>query len=97
MICFYRNEVIFNGKKCIVINVRDLTEQDGLFSAKEEIKNLHQTVDRLSAELIDPIQTINEETQKLLEKTKTTSESNNRLIRSFNKIKSKAKYTQLKL
>ena len=53
-ISFLRNEVIFNDKKSIVINVRDLTTQEGLYESKAKIRQLHQAVERLSNELDHP-------------------------------------------
>jgi len=57
-ISFLRNEVIFNNKKSIVINVRDLTDQDGLFDLKAKIKQLNKAVERLSYELDQPLSAV---------------------------------------
>jgi len=38
IISFLRNEVTFNDKKSIVINVRDMTAQEGLYESKAKIK-----------------------------------------------------------
>lgn len=57
-ISFLRNEVIFNNKKSIVINVRDLTDQDGLFDLKAKIKQLNKAVERLSHELDQPLSAV---------------------------------------
>ena len=54
-----RNDVIFNGRKSIVINVRDLTDQQDLYDSKAKIKHLTKTVERLTSEQIDPISIIN--------------------------------------
>ena len=60
IISFQRNEVIFDGKKSIVINVRDLTDQQGLFESKAKIQELNQAVERLSHEITSPLAIVNE-------------------------------------
>ena len=55
VISFLRHEVLFNNKKSIVINVRDLTAQESLFESKTKIKQLNKAVRRLSNELDRPI------------------------------------------
>ena len=55
VISFLRHEVLFNHKKSIVINVRDLTAQESLFESKAKIKQLSKVVTRLSSELERPI------------------------------------------
>ena len=67
IICFQRHEVIFNGKKCIVINLRDLSEQECLFISKEKTKQLQLSVTRLSSELVDPLETIKKETEIIID------------------------------
>ena len=57
-ISFARHEVTFNNKKSIVINVRDLTAQEGLFESMAKIKQLNKVVERLSDELEHPISTV---------------------------------------
>lgn len=48
--------MIYNDKKSIVIHVRDLTEQEGIFEAEEKIMLQHQAVSKLSNELVAPLQ-----------------------------------------
>ena len=54
-ISFIRNEIIFDGKKSIVINVRNLTEQEWHYESKTKTKELHETVKLLTNELQNPI------------------------------------------
>ena len=55
---FQRHEVIYNDKKSVVIHVRDLTEQEGIFEAEEKIMLQHQAVSKLSNELVALLQSI---------------------------------------
>ncbi len=56
--------MIYNDKKSIVIHVRDLTEQEGIFEAEEKIMLQHQAVSKLSNELVAPLQSIEEKMNK---------------------------------
>ena len=71
MVCFQRNEVIFNGKKCIVINVKDLSEQEGFLSTLERIKQLQMSLRNLSSELIDPLEKIQDNIKKNINEIRT--------------------------
>ena len=68
IICFQRSEIQFNNKKSIVINVRDLTNQRGLFESKTYITQLNQAIERLSNELEGPISIVNSSADRLLAK-----------------------------
>ena len=65
MISFLRHEVLFNDKRSIVINVRDLTAQIVLFESKAKIKQLNKAVRRLSHELERPISLVRKNAELL--------------------------------
>ena len=65
IISFIRNEIIFDGKKCIVINVRNLTEQEWHYESKTRTKELHETVKLLTNELQDPIEIVAKTSEQL--------------------------------
>ena len=56
---------MFNDKKSIVINVRDLTEKEGLYESEAKIKQLQQAVERLSNELDHPISAVKKNASEL--------------------------------
>ena len=64
VICFQRNEVIFNNKKSILINIRDMTNQEGLYEAKQTNKQIHRAINRLAKEIEDSLQSTCAKIQK---------------------------------
>ncbi len=49
--------MIFDNKKSIVLNVRDLTDQEGLSASKVNSKYFHEAINKLTSELLNPIET----------------------------------------
>ena len=48
---FQRNEVIFDNRECILLNIRDLTDQEIVFTSKAKIDQLNHVIDLQTSEI----------------------------------------------
>ena len=55
ILSFQRNEVIFDNRECIVLNIRDLTDQESSFASRAKIKQLNDVIEMQASEIKDSL------------------------------------------
>ena len=55
ILSFQRNEVIFENRECIVLNIRDLTDQESSFASRAKIKQLNDVIEMQASEIKDSL------------------------------------------
>ena len=58
IITFRRNDIFFDGRKSVMINLRDLTGDESMFKTVRVSKKLQQANYILAQEVVGPIETI---------------------------------------
>jgi len=58
LVTFRRNEIIFDNRKCIMLNLRDVTDQENMIQVLENNKTGRKMNAELNKELFVPLKTI---------------------------------------
>ena len=80
-----------------MINVRDLTDQEGLYESKAKIKQLQQAVERLSNELDDPISVVKKNVGELHKSYSSVLEHPMFFQKRLDEIQNFTKFSSLKI
>ena len=80
-----------------MINVRDLTDQEGLYESKAKIKQLQQAVERLSNELENPILAAKKNAAELHKSFASVLEIPRKFQKRFDAIQIFTKFSSLKI
>ena len=80
-----------------MLNIRDLTDQEGLFASKAKIKHLSQVIDTQIDELKSSLSQIIEDSSYIIGAFIRIDSRNAHLIKNFKVIQDEAKFSQLKI
>lgn len=87
--------MFFNNQQCIVLNIRDLTEQHSMHASSAQIKQLISVINAQVNELKESQSHIEKISTKIIAKIASDQIKSSELINKLQEIRCESKFTQL--